>query len=191
MQHSEVAVCLCLPGGEPCHLRGRSEQGSPYGCCGQELAPFLGMELPHPLAPAAGRRGAVPQRPSCPRPLLMPNGRPGLSPALALVAEVEPRSFGAVQQKGRAAAALPGVEIPDSLLLGREALSPQEHTPPCPAHHGDGRAPAVLRTARSRQVGVQPLSAVWRRPGALLAFSVGKLRHRAVTVAKPAASNPS
>ena len=54
-------------------------------------------------------------------------------------------AFGAVQQKrGRAAAALPGVEIPEFLPLGREALSPQEDTHPCPGHHGDGRAPTVL-----------------------------------------------
>lgn len=94
-------------------------------------------------------------------------------------------------KRGRAAAALPGVRIPKLLPLGREVLSPQEDTRPCPAHHGDGRAPAGLRTARSQQVGVQPLSAAWRRPVALLVFSVGKLRHGAVAVAEPAALKPS
>lgn len=70
MSCSKVAVCLCLPGGEPCHLHGRSEQGSPYGCCRWELTLFLGTELPGPLTPVVGRRGAVLQRPSCTQPLL-------------------------------------------------------------------------------------------------------------------------
>lgn len=39
------------PRGEPCHLHGGSEQGSPYGCCGRELATFPGTDLPRPRAP--------------------------------------------------------------------------------------------------------------------------------------------
>lgn len=119
------------------------------------------------------------------RPLLAPRWEAWAEPALALVA------CGVVQQKGQAAAALTRVEIPGWLLLDREALSPQEDTQPWLARHGDAGHPLCSCRAGSQQVGIQPLSAAWRRPVAVAGFSVGKLRHGAAAVAEPAAWYPS
>lgn len=119
------------PRGQPCHLGGGLEQGSPYGCPGRELAPFR-TELPRPLAPC-------------------PSQPPGTQPG----AWSEP-SAGSARAVGHR---LSSQMKPGSAPLGWGSrsrgscgvgLSLPGSESPEPAGHGVGHAHAVLLTARSQ-----------------------------------------
>lgn len=168
------------PRGQPCHLSGRLEQGSPYGCPGRELAPFR-MELPRPLAP----------RPSQP-----PGTQPGAwskpsAVPMAISSRTKPGS--ALLGWGSGSQGSCGVGKPGELRCGAE---PSRVRKPRTCR---SRCWPRTRCAPNSVVPVSGHPAPARcmeeaRGAGLLGGETearGKLRHGEVAVAEPAGVRPS